>query len=54
MNLEKDRIKNIITVYNKIDLNINISIPRNKDFYISALSGVGVDLLKEQMKEILN
>ena len=32
MNLEKDRIENIITVYNKIDLNMNISIPRNKDF----------------------
>ena len=54
MSLENDRIKNIITVYNKIDLNINISIPRNKDFYISALSGEGVHLLKEQMKEILN
>ena len=54
MNLEKDRIENIITVYNKIDLNMNISIPRNKDFYISALSGEGVHLLKEQMKEILN
>lgn len=54
MNLENDRIENIITVYNKIDLNINISIPRNKDFYISALSGEGVHLLKEQMKEILN
>ena len=54
MNLENDRIENIITVYNKIDLNMNISIPRNKDFYISALSGEGVNLLKEQMKEILN
>ena len=54
MNLENDRIENIITVYNKIDLNMNISIPRNKDFYISALSGEGVHLLKEQMKEILN
>ena len=54
MNLEKDRIENIITVYNKIDLNMNISIPRNKDFYVSALSGEGVHLLKEQMKEILN
>tara|TARA_B100000886_G_scaffold148170_1_gene100727 strand:- start:814 stop:1806 length:993 start_codon:yes stop_codon:yes gene_type:complete len=54
MNLEKDRIKNIITVYNKIDLNMNMSIPRNKDFYISAISGEGVHLLKEQMKEILN
>ena len=54
MNLENDRIENIITVYNKIDLNINISIPRNKDFYISALSGEGVHLLKEQMKEVLN
>ena len=54
MNLENDRIENIITVYNKIDLNMNISIPRNKDFYVSALSGEGVHLLKEQMKEILN
>ena len=54
MNLENDRIKNIITVYNKIDLNINDSISRNKDFYISALSGEGVHLLKEQMKELLN
>ena len=54
MNLENDRIENIITVYNKIDLNMNISIPRNKDFYISALSGEGVHLLKEQMKEVLN
>ena len=54
MNLENDRIENIITVYNKIDLKMNISIPRNKDFYISALSGEGVHLLKEQMKEILN
>ena len=54
MNLENDRIENIITVYNKIDLNMNISMPRNKDFYISALSGEGVHLLKEQMKEILN
>ena len=54
MNLENDRIENIITVYNKIDLNINISIPRNKDFYISALSGEGIHLLKEQMKQILN
>ena len=54
MSLENDRIKNIITVYNKIDLNINISIPRNKDFYISALSGEGVHLLKEQMKEMIN
>ena len=54
MNLENDRIKNIITVYNKIDLNINISTPRNKDFYISALSGEGIHLLKEQMKELLN
>ena len=54
MNLENDRIKNIITVYNKIDLNINISTRRNKDFHISALSGEGVHLLKEQMKEVLN
>ena len=54
MNLENDRIENIITVYNKIDLNMNISIPRNKDFYISALSGEGIHLLKEQMKEIIN
>ena len=54
MNLENDRIKNIITVYNKIDLNINVSTPRNKNFYISALSGEGVHLLKEQMKEVLN
>ena len=54
MNLENDRIENIITVYNKIDLNMNISIPKNKDFYISALSGEGVHLLKEQMKQILN
>ena len=54
MNLENDRIKNIITVYNKIDLNINISTPRNKNFYISALSGEGVHLLKKQMKEVLN
>ena len=54
MNLENDRIKNIITVFNKIDLNINIPIPKNKDFYISALSGEGVHLLKEQMKEVLN
>ncbi len=54
MNLENDRIENIITVYNKIDLNINIPISRNKDFYISALSGEGVHLLKEQMKEVLN
>ena len=54
MNLENDRIENIITVYNKIDLKMNISIPRNKDFYISALSGEGVHLLKEQMKEVLN
>ena len=54
MNLENDRIENIITVYNKIDLNINIPTTRNKDFYISALSGEGVHLLKEQMKEVLN
>ena len=54
MNLENDRIKNIITVFNKIDLNINASTQRNKDFYISALSGEGVHLLKEQMKEVLN
>jgi len=54
MNLDNDRIENIITVYNKIDLNINISIPKKNDFYISALSGEGVHLLKEQMKEVLN
>ena len=54
MNLGNDRIENIITVYNKIDLNINIPTTRNKDFYISALSGEGVHLLKEQMKEVLN
>jgi len=54
MNLENDRIKNIITVFNKIDLNIKFSIPKNKHFYISALSGEGVHLLKEQMKEVLN
>ena len=54
MNLENDRIENIITVYNKIDLNINIPTTRNKDFYISALSGEGIHLLKEQMKEVLN
>ena len=54
MNLENDRIENIITVYNKIDLNINISIPKKNDFYISALSGEGVHRLKEQMKEVLN
>ncbi len=52
MNLEQDRIKNIITVYNKIDLNINHSIPRKKNFFISALSGEGVHLLKQQMKEV--
>ena len=54
MNLDNDRIENIITVYNKIDLNINISIPKKNDFYISALSGEGVHRLKEQMKEVLN
>ena len=54
MNLENDRIENIITVYNKIDLNMNIPTPRNKDFYISALNGEGVHLLKEQMKKVLN
>ena len=54
MNLENYRINNIITVYNKIDLNINHSIQKNKDFYISALSGEGVNQLKKQMKELLN
>ena len=54
MKLDEKKLKNIITVYNKIDLiNRKPDIVFNKN-YLSALNGKGIDLLKHQMKNIIS
>ena len=54
MNLDHGKINNILTVYNKIDLiNRQPDLINNKN-YLSAISGLGVDLLKKNMKNNLN
>ena len=53
MDLYEKRISNIITVYNKIDLNGVKPNSLYKKNYVSALSGEGVKQLKNQMAQLL-
>jgi len=54
--LEKIRDKNYIVVVNKCDLNSNINLPKfiKNVVYISALENIGIEELKEKIKEIYN
>ncbi len=54
MDLDHNKLNNILTVYNKIDL-----IDRKPDFinnknYLSAINGQGIELLKKHMENTLN
>ena len=53
MNLDTKKIKNMITVYNKIDIHNKKSGTRNNKNYISALKGEGIKTLKENLLKSL-
>ena len=52
--VEKNKISEMITIYNKIDLKGHESSYHNKKNYISALTGEGVADLKRILKNSLN
>ena len=53
MKIDENKINNMLTVYNKIDLiNRKPDLINNRN-YLSAISGHGVDLLKVSMKKSL-
>ena len=54
MNFDYKKLKQIITVYNKIDLiNRKPDLVNNKN-YLSAIKGQGIDLLRDNMIKIIN
>ncbi len=52
--MDEAKIKNIITVYNKIDLKKRKPGSINKKNYLSAMNGEGIELLKTQMEKSLS
>ena len=47
-NVSEEKIKNMITVYNKVDLS-SYNFSSNKKNYISAFTGYGIEEFKESL-----